>query len=268
MSIVNPVLTIGAVGASLFLISSVSLADGAESGRYLRLSAGVADATNTVFSDDNCLRASPAAYFGCGDGPDGNPIGAYGNFGTAPLIEGAVGHDIFPWLRGELALSHLWNANFSGQANFSGVAIGQQPVSGRVRSTAFMVNGYVDLLSAVRQNNGPFSTYISGGVGLSHNEIDQMDYEFPTLGPGDKTLVPSGDSTNFAWSIGAGVAYEIRPGLTADLGYRYFDRGTVNTDVGDIQIIRTGAPDNFIEVGGTNAALRTNEVTFSLRYNF
>lgn len=264
----EPAFVIGMVGASLLLSVSVSLADGSESSRYVRLGAGIADATNTVFSDDNCLSTGPAAYFGCASGPDGNPIGAYGDFGTAPLIEGAVGIEVFPWLRGELALSHLWNADFNGQANFSGVAIGQQPVSGRLRSTAFMVSGYIDLVSALGQTQGRFSPYVSAGAGVSHNRIDQMDYAFPTLGPGDRTLVPAGESTNFAWSVGAGISYEIREGLTADLGYRYFDRGTVNTDVGDIRVIRAGVPDNFIEIGGTKAALRTNEVTFSLRYGF
>ncbi|MEM6460754.1 MAG: outer membrane beta-barrel protein [Pseudomonadota bacterium] len=258
----------GIICAVIFLSAPGANADDANANQYLRVSAGVAVFPDTVFSDDNCTSTNPAAYFGCGNGSDGNPIGAYGDFGTAPIIEAAVGLHVSPWLRAELALSHLWNADFSGQANFSGVAIGQQPVSGRARSTALMVNGYVDLLSAFGQDTSPFSPYLSAGVGVSYNRIGQMDYAFPTLGPGDRTLVPSGSSTDFAWSVGAGISYEIRQGLSVDLGYRYVDRGTINTDPGDIRVIRAGVPDNFIAIGGTEADFTTNEVTLGLRFDF
>lgn len=235
---------------------------------YIRLSLGGAQSTDSDFADVDCRRSNPAALFGCGNGPDGNPIGAYGDFDTAPIIEGAIGLQFNIWLRGELALSHLWHVDYDGQANFRGVAIGQQPVSGTARSTAFLANAYVDLVPLFTGTQGKFSPYVSVGLGASHNHIGSMDYEFPTLGDQDKTIVPSGTRTDFAWTIGFGVSYAIRKNLTADLGYRFIDRGRLETSAGHITVVRSGSPDRFIPIDRTRADFRTNEISLGLRYAF
>lgn len=249
-------------------LPSPTSAENGRSDRYFRLSVGFAHFSDTVFSDVNCRSASPSAYFGCGSGPDGNPRGAYGDFGTSPLFEGAVGFQLTSRFRGEIALNHLFNVDFDGQANFLNVAINKQPVSGPATSTALMLNGYFDLFSTTKRKQTSFAPYLSAGLGLSYNEIEEVDYEFPTLGVGAKTIVPSGRSTNFAWSIGIGFTYQLREDLVADLGYRYTDRGSVKTDTGDIRIVRTNTPDRFITVGGTEADFETHELTLGFRYSF
>jgi hypothetical protein len=45
----------------------------------VRAGLGAATSQSTAFSDKDCEAISPAAYFGCGDGPDAKPRGAYGD---------------------------------------------------------------------------------------------------------------------------------------------------------------------------------------------
>jgi len=49
--------------------------------------------------------------------------------------------------------------------------------------------------------------------------------------------------TNFAWAVYGGLAYEVNPSVTLDLGYRY-------TDLGDAKSGRVTAYDNSSSYSG------------------
>jgi opacity protein-like surface antigen len=68
--------------------------------------------------------------------------------------------------------------------------------------------------------------YIGGGVGLAFIKYSSQSYivgssEDPVL------TIYGKRKTNFAWSLGAGLGYEISPNITLDLGYRYINAGSV-----------------------------------------
>ena len=70
--------------------------------------------------------------------------------------------------------------------------------------------------------------YVGGGLGMAF-----VDYRtaFEALG---ETISQSDDRTNFAWNIGAGLAWEFTENIALDFNYRFVDagEGRVSTDIG------------------------------------
>ncbi len=58
---------------------------------YVRGLAGTSNSLDTSFTDADCSSESPYAYFGCGPGENGKPLGAYGDFGETALLEAGLG---------------------------------------------------------------------------------------------------------------------------------------------------------------------------------
>jgi opacity protein-like surface antigen len=70
--------------------------------------------------------------------------------------------------------------------------------------------------------------YVGGGVGAAW-----VDYKTSLEGVGSA----SDDRTNFAWNLGAGLAFEFLENIALDFNYRYVDagEGRVDTDLGRSQ---------------------------------
>ena len=90
-------------------------------------------------------------------------------------------------------------------------------------STLFL-NAYFDL-----DTGTPFTPYVGGGLGMSFNYTGASGNmlalsNIPGLLHWGRV---SGEdrSTNFAWNVGAGVAYSITENIAADLGYRFISAG-------------------------------------------
>ena len=69
-----------------------------------------------------------------------------------------------------------------------------------------------------------FKPYVGGGIGVAHNQL-RVDSITPPGVNGFALQTLSGN--HFAWQLGGGVAYEIGSTVALDLGYRYFDGGSV-----------------------------------------
>ena len=61
--------------------------------------------------------------------------------------------------------------------------------------------------------------YIGAGAGLAFNYV-----EYTVHGGGDGGSA-SDNFTNFAWNVGAGVAYNFNENFAVDLGYRFMMMG-------------------------------------------
>jgi opacity protein-like surface antigen len=253
------------VGAA---IGTAAAAEDNDHPRYIRLGIGLSDTRSTSFADQDCTATSPAALFGCDNGPDGNPIGAYGSFGSSVLFEGAWGQDITNWLRGEVALGYRPDLNFSGQSNFSDVTLGTEPVDATGRNITLMANAYLELSDILGMEQSSVHPFLSGGVGVAFNRTSAVTYSFPSLGAGDATITQGGSTTDFAWSLGAGIGIDLTDRLGLELAYRYIDLGDVATAPGDIRIVRAGRDDLLIPVDATVAALKAHEFLFSLIYRY
>ena len=86
----------------------------------------------------------------------------------------------------------------------------------RVTTTKLMLNGTYDFNRAV----GGVSPYISAGIGAACNHTTtnvNLD--------GDNTRI-SGNYINFAYQVGAGLAYTMENQTILDIGYRFADNGT------------------------------------------
>jgi len=138
----------------------------------------------------------------------------------------------------------------------------------------------------------PFTPYLGGGVGLAfintratNQGSAMMDITLPGWGPFPgtdpydswKTSTGSVTRTNFAWNIGAGVAYNFTENIALDLGYRFVGLGHVQTKTGSAMSMDgwTRAAGGFA-VGGAptshsfkgETTLYMHQVSLGLRITF
>lgn len=74
-----------------------------------------------------------------------------------------------------------------------------------------LVNGYIDF-----GNWNGLVPYVGAGVGVAHHVIDNVRL------PADAA---DGSSTDFAWALYGGMAFNVNENLAFDVGYRYMDLG-------------------------------------------
>ena len=246
------------------LIGLVRPAVAEAKGLYLRGGMGLEWALSADFKDKNPGATNPPALFGGGSGSDGRPIAARGGFGRIPLVEMALGLKVLPWLRTDISLTHRFDMNYSGQANFRNVP-GDQPVSTPATSTSGMVNVFVELSDLLGIDLGPLKPYLGGGLGAAYNRLDQVKFLFPGLTRHTITLTPSGDNFNPAFMLTAGTGFVLSKHLVLDVSYRYSDLGRVSTDPG--RAFMNHVPSG-IEIESINSLLTSQGLFLGLRYHF
>ncbi len=121
---------------------------------------------------------------------------------------------------------------------------------GTVTSTTLMTNLSYDFIL----KSSKLRPYLKGGIGAAWNEAD-ADVFGPGRSPG-WGLYSSATDTQFAWSLGAGLAYPIDESLSLTAEYQYLDLGSAETG-GDIN----GKRMRFDDLG-------SHEMTLGLRYAF
>lgn len=254
------------IGWIFFLSVLLFAAPAPAAGWYVRGALGYEASPAADFTDADCASSRPPALFGCAAGCDGQPIGAYGDFGRFPLAEGAFGRQIFPWLRADLSLAYRFRMDYEGNANFLSVG-SVQPVSVRGDSLSGMVNVFIDISGFLAEKKlWRFQPYIGGGIGLAHNRIDRMTFLFPqNAGRHKLSVTPSGDRTNLAFMAALGTGVILTERLRLDISYRYFDLGRVETDPG--QMVMNTAPAG-IAVNSIETRLKTHGLAVGLRYHF
>jgi opacity protein-like surface antigen len=88
--------------------------------------------------------------------------------------------------------------------------------TGDIKAYTFLVNGYYDFINKTR-----FTPYLTAGIGVA--KVDA-----------DVNRIAHVDDVDFAYQVGAGVAYAINKNISIDLKYRYLDTvediGFENTD--------------------------------------
>lgn len=232
-------------------------------GVYFRIGGGYDWSTPAVFSDRDCNASGPPALFGCGTGPDGLPIGAYGDFGGSPAYEVAIGFRAAPAIRVEAALSVRPGFHFSGDANFSKTP-DPQPVSADLMQSSVMGWAYVDLGRAAGMS-WPVEPFIGFGVGVSRNVLSPVLFEFPGFTQPAWSETPAGTRISPAFGFAAGISRDVTDRLAVELAWRHVNYGVVGTDAGLMTQARGGAPYTF-PIDETWTLLSTNAVLLSLRF--
>lgn len=232
-------------------------------GWYVRGTVGFEKSLAADYADVDSGATNPPALFGTGPGRDGSQIGAYGDFGQFPSMEAAVGKQMLPWLRSEIAVTYRTGMQYRGQANFRGVP-GEQPVSANANALSGMANLFLDIASLSGVSLGRFQPYVGCGLGATYNRLSEMTYEFPgNTGVHRITITPAGDKTDVAFMATIGTAIGLTDKILLDVSYRYTELGRVQTDAGRAYLNNIPAG---IDIASTWAPLRIQGVFAGLRY--
>lgn len=137
---------------------------------------------------------------------------------TTPLFGLGIGYDTGHYFRFDITGEYRGSAVFFAEDSYQRFGPGTNEYTADIESWVGLFNTYIDL--------GTWhcvTPYIGGGVGFaSLNVIGLKDVNVPNLG-----VAYSRDhtETNFAWALYGGLAYDVTPGFTIDLSYRYLDLG-------------------------------------------
>jgi opacity protein-like surface antigen len=136
--------------------------------------------------------------------------------GSSAVVSIGIGAPVQRSLRGEIVLSY--RPEYASKVN-PDPGIFATGARSRLQSLSTLASLYYDFQIPSR-----FKPYVGAGVGLAHNRMRVDSIPLSSAG----TLGARTESSNhFAWQLGGGVAYEIGPAVSLDLGYRYFDGGSV-----------------------------------------
>jgi opacity protein-like surface antigen len=159
--------------------------------------------------------------------------GYYGSAGrnsfdtdTGFAIGAAVGIGLDNWLKGlraEIEASYRRSDfagswfELSGFTNYTDTGT----LDGNLSTFAIMANVAYDV-----DLGWKLKPYVTAGAGWARSNIEGVleGYDFPFGGN------PNFDATSggFAWQLGAGMNYEVAPGIQVGMGYRYFDAPTAS----------------------------------------
>ena len=99
------------------------------------------------------------------------------------------------------------------------------PLHTSIKSYTMMFNAYKDL-----GQYGNITPYVGAGMGVSYNVMDEVYF---TGNPALVNRIKGDNDLSFAWSLMAGVGYQISDRAVLDFGYRYIDLGTAESGNSD-----------------------------------
>ncbi|STJ83021.1 heat resistant agglutinin 1 [Escherichia coli] len=89
-----------------------------------------------------------------------------------------------------------------------------------------------------------------------NNRYQYLDYEYGSSGR--ESLSRSGSADNFAWSLGAGVRYDVTPDIALDLSYRYLDAGDSSVSY----------KDEWGDKYKSEVDVKSHDIMLGMTYNF
>ena len=222
------------------------------SGLYLRGDVGGAFGNNTTFTD-----TSPNAP---------NCILCTGTVHSSPrdtvIFGGGIGYRFLPMFRADLTLDYM--PSFKLRGTSTGGPRPGTTYSADLGSLVGMANGYLDFNGFAPQVFGPFQPYIDAGVGFASNDLQSSTGVVPTIA-GTLPFTQTGSTrTNFAWGVGAGLAYSFTPNWSLDVAYKYLDLGRLQS--GTSVTIAGAASPPATSIKSDNFTVHT--VTVGFRYTF
>jgi len=126
--------------------------------------------------------------------------------------------------------------------------------SASIRSSVFMANGYFDLGTW-----RGLTPYVGAGIGMANHKVSGLtdQAQAPTSGYGSAA---DKSKTSLAWSLMAGVGFEVTRNLKMEVGYRYLNMGNVSS--GQIICHVAGACPNEVQ----KYKLDSHDVKVGFRY--
>ena len=162
-------------------------------------------------------------------------------------------------IRGEVMLNQTGTRGFVGTPlNYTVINNGvpqppiTDPIHSSVKSTTLMFNAYKDLGSF-----GPVTPYLGAGVGVSYNKMGDVYF---TDNPNLTNTIHGDSRMSLAWSLMAGIGYQLNERAILDVGYRYMDYGKAQSG----QIDSAGFVNPVVRINDIAA----HEFKVGLRYHF
>ena len=167
----------------------------------------------------------------------------------------AIGYDFFPKhqipIRAELEFA-MRGDNKKSYGENNGERAGE--LKSLTNASTLMANFFYDF-----HNDSDFTPYITAGAGIAFIRVENKVY---TYGPELKWMDESDNFTNFAWNIGAGMAYNINENIAVDLGYRYVNMG--NVSMSGSRTLPGGAKVNY----ESDNYISNHEIALGVRFTF
>jgi len=126
------------------------------------------------------------------------------------------------------------------------------PLHTDVTSYTMMLNVYKDL-----GKWGSFVPYVGAGLGVAYHRMGETYF---TQNPNLVNRIEGNNDLAFAWSLMAGLAYQISDRAVMDFGYRYIDMGKIES--GRLDSGGFGNPAVVVD------DLASHEFKVGLRYHF
>lgn len=155
-------------------------------------------------------------------------------------------------LRGDITFGFRPGRKFNGDVDIliNSVPV-DPPIATKIDSYTAMVNGYYDF-----GNFGGFVPYVGAGVGIALHDMDYVTINHP----GSPNPQHGDTKVDVAWSLMAGVGYQISSNAVLDIGYRYIDMGSAQSNQGDIAQVLN--PKLIVD------DMTAHEIKIGLRYHF
>jgi opacity protein-like surface antigen len=196
------------------------------SGWYLRGDVGMAVQSGSLSPSisPNPLIGAPADAFNSFYNP---------SLSASALFDVGVGYQINNWFRVDVTGEYRGGGHFQALQQVGIPSTSTQFADfyrGDVSSLIGMVNGYVDL--------GTWwciTPFVGAGVGIANNRLSGVtDTGFAYIGPGATGsptggFLSDGSKNSLAWSLMAGLDFNVTENLKLELGYRYLDYGKLQS---------------------------------------
>jgi len=194
-------------------------------------------------------RTSGAEYVGNGTDPNVRNS----EIGNSGIYEAGIGCGSGSrGLRGDVTVGFRPGQDFTGDVDIVIVNVPlDPPIKTTIDSYTVMVNGYYDFGSF-----RGFVPYVGAGVGVAMHDMDYVHINHwgsPNPQHGDTKV-------DLAWSLMAGVGYQISSNAVLDIGYRYTDLGSAHSSQGDI--VQSINPKLVVD------DITSHEIKVGLRYHF
>ena len=179
------------------------------------------------------------------------------NFEAGMLFGVGIGYKHNSWFRWDITGEYRGKGLFVAQDRYTdgNVFIATNDYQADIESWVGLFNTYIDL--------GTWhcvTPYVGGGIGFA--SISVLGYTDVNVNvPGGSVAYGKDHTeTNFAWALYGGLAYEVTPGFTIDLAYRY-------TDLGDAKTGKTFTYDNAVTAGSFEIEdITSHDVMLSVRW--
>lgn len=126
------------------------------------------------------------------------------------------------------------------------------PLHTSIQTYTLMLNLYKDLGTYNR-----LTPYLGAGVGVAYHDVDQVYF---TGNPALVNRIEGDKDISFAWSLMAGVGYQLSERTILDLGYRYINMGDAKSG----RVDTAGFVNPAVEIDDIDA----HEFKVGLRYHF